>query len=181
MLRSLSNFGGSLATSAVRLVLQHSLFCRKIIEKGDEQRVRKAIPLMVQINVLVGIFCTALNLFLLRYKQRLFTDNQALIDVFPRIIWQSSISLFLVCITTGIDGIFIGTNRVNTFLQACALSTISAWIYALLISMPLGLGTLGAWNGILLFAVVRFAFYALKWRRLPIFAQLEGKVSMLPY
>ena len=33
MLRSLSNFGGSLATSAVRLVLQHSLFCRKILKK----------------------------------------------------------------------------------------------------------------------------------------------------
>ena len=137
----------------------------KDLEKGDNARVERAIPLMVKINAIIGLICTGVNIVLLKYKNSLFTDNRAVIDVFPSIMWQSTVSLFLVCITTALDGVFVGTNRMSTYLQACTISTISAWLFATLVSMPLGLGTVGAWNGILLFAIVRFVFYLLHWNR----------------
>lgn len=150
-------------SSPVFLAAQSIL--HKDLEKGDDARVERAIPLMVKINVVVGFICTAVNIVLLKYKNRLFTDNRAVIDVFPNILWQSAASLFLVCITTALDGIFVGTNRMSTYLQACTVSTMAAWLFATLISMPLGQGTVGAWNGLLLFAIVRFSFYVLNWNR----------------
>jgi len=132
---------------------------QKDLKAGNNSKVKKTIPIMLQINALVGLICTGVNAYILLFGQKLFTSNDEVIETFQKIVWQAAISQFLVCMTTAMDGIFIGTNRTNEYLQACVLSTISAWSYFTFVSIPLGLGTVGAWNGILLFAGTRSMFY----------------------
>lgn len=138
---------------------------QKDLKAGNESKVKKTIPIMLQINAIVGCFCTAVNAYLLLFGQSLFTSNQDVIQTFHKIAWQAVISQFLVCMTTVADGIFIGTNRVSEYLQACIVSTFSAWSYFYLVSIPLGLGTVGAWNGILIFAGTRTLYYLLLFLR----------------
>ena len=88
----------------------------------------------------------------------IFTKNLCIQKIFQNVLIPSSVSLFIICLSTVSDGIFIGCNFISDYLRASYLSTIAAWIYYTY-SIKKKLGIMGAWNGLLIFSLVRMSFY----------------------
>lgn len=69
------------------------------------------------------------------------------------------LSQFIICITTVIDGIFIGSNHIQQYAMASIFSTSTAWIYYYFVSIKNKLGVIGTWKGLLIFSITRLLFY----------------------
>jgi Na+-driven multidrug efflux pump len=142
-----------------------SLAAQSILKKekraGNVNKMKLTVNELISINIGIGMLCSVINSIVLFFHPKLFTTDLLVQQSFASIIFQSSLSLFLVCFTTVMDGVFIGTDRMGGYLTACGLSTLSAWIYYIFISIPNEMGTVGTWNGILIFTLVRTAFYTI--------------------
>jgi Na+-driven multidrug efflux pump len=68
----------------------------------------------------------------------------------------------MICLTTVLDGVYIGTNRVRDYITVSVLSTAAAWAYYARVAIPRGLGVRGTWNGLFIFCAVRALFHAVK-------------------
>ena len=130
----------------------------KDIIKNDNSRVKKMIALLLQLTSIVGILVTLLNILMINNFPGIFTKNLCIQKIFQNVLIPSSISLFIICLSTVSDGIFIGCNFISDYLKASYLSTIAAWIYYTY-SIKKKLGIMGAWNGLLIFSLVRMSFY----------------------
>ena len=137
----------------------------KDIIKNDNKRVRKMITLLLQLTSIVGILVTLCNIFMIKSFPGIFTQNMTIQKIFQNVLIPSSLSLFIICLSTVSDGIFIGCNFISDYLKASYLSTLAAWIYYSY-SIKNKLGIIGAWNGLLIFSVVRMSFYLIVYPKL---------------
>lgn len=130
----------------------------KDIIKNNNKRVKKMIVLLLQLTSITGALVTLGNILLIKKFPGTFTKNIIIQKIFQNVLIPSSLSLFIICLSTVSDGIFIGCNFINDYLKASYLSTIAAWIYYTY-SIRNKLGIIGAWNGLLIFSIVRMGFY----------------------
>ena len=133
----------------------------KDIAKKDTKRVKAMATLLLRLTCIVGLFVSALNLLLISRFPGTFTKNVDIQKIVQTVLMPSTISLFIICMSTVSDGIFIGSGAIQDFLTASVLSTTAAWsYYAFSIKQKIGLA--GAWNGLLIFSIVRMAYYLMR-------------------
>ena len=137
----------------------------KDLVKGNTKRVKRMASLLLKLTAAAGVLVTAVNVLLILQFPGTFTKNIEIQSIARSVLLPSSISLFIICMSTVSDGIFIGCNAINDYLAASVLSTTAAWLYyAYSINKKLGL--IGAWNGLLIFSIVRMAYYCTKYGKL---------------
>ena len=137
----------------------------KDLIKGNTKRVKRMAALLLKLTAAAGIIVTAINVLLILQFPGTFTKNLDIQSIVRNVLLPSSVSLFIICMSTVSDGIFIGCNAVQDYLAASVLSTTAAWLYyAFSINKKLGLT--GAWNGLLIFSVVRMGYYCTKYGKL---------------
>lgn len=126
------------------------------------ERVDKGITRTLQCALTVATLCTICVAILLKFRPAMFTSDLAVQSQVQVVLVPVLISQFLICITTIVDGIFIGTNRVRDYITVSIASTTAAWLYYAFLATKYGLGITGTWNGLLIFCGVRAAYYAAK-------------------
>jgi putative MATE family efflux protein len=137
----------------------------KDLVKGDSRRAQRMVVLLLQLAGVVAAVVTVLNVLLITRFPGIFTKNSEIQQIVRRVLVPSSISLFVICMTTAADGIFIGCGRVRDFLNASVISTTAAWVcFAYSIWNRMGLS--GAWNGLLTFSVFRLLYYLVTFKSL---------------
>jgi Na+-driven multidrug efflux pump len=137
----------------------------KDLIKGNTKRVKRMAALLLKLTAAAGVIVTAINVLLILQFPGTFTKNLDIQSIARNVLLPSSVSLFIICMSTVSDGIFIGCNAVQDYLAASVLSTTAAWLYyAFSINQKLGLA--GAWNGLLIFSVVRMGYYCTKYGKL---------------
>ena len=137
----------------------------KDLIKGNTKRVKRMAALLLKLTAAAGVIVTAINVLLILQFPGTFTKNLDIQSIARNVLLPSSVSLFIICMSTVSDGIFIGCNAVQDYLAASVLSTTAAWLYyAFSINQKLGLT--GAWNGLLIFSVVRMGYYCTKYGKL---------------
>ena len=138
----------------------------KDLIKGNTKRVKRMAALLLKLTAAAGgVIVTAINVLLILQFPGTFTKNLDIQSIARNVLLPSSVSLFIICMSTVSDGIFIGCNAVQDYLAASVLSTTAAWLYyAFSINNKLGLT--GAWNGLLIFSVVRMGYYCTKYGKL---------------
>lgn len=137
----------------------------KDLVKGDTRRARRMVVLLLQLAGVVATVVTVLNVLLITQFPGVFTKNLEIQRIVRSVLIPSSVSLFVICMTTATDGIFIGCGRVRDFLNASVISTTAAWVcFAYSITNRMGLS--GAWNGLLTFSVFRMLYYLVTFRSL---------------
>jgi Na+-driven multidrug efflux pump len=137
----------------------------KDLIKGNTKRVKRMAALLLKLTAAAGVIVTAINVLLILQFPGTFTKNLEIQSIARNVLLPSSVSLFIICMSTVSDGIFIGCNAVQDYLAASVLSTTAAWLYyAFSINQKLGLT--GAWNGLLIFSVVRMGYYCTKYGKL---------------
>jgi hypothetical protein len=129
-------------------------------------RIRLFLRFLAKCAWAVAAFTTAINAALLLGAPTLFTKDVAVSALLPTVVWQSCSSLCLICLATVLDGLFLGAGRLGDYVAASVASTAAAWGYYALVAIPRAQGLIGTWNGLLLFSVVRSAYYASKLRGL---------------
>eukprot|EP01039_Chlorochromonas_danica_P002028 gene2028-2211_t len=149
-----SFFSSSLSLAAQSLLPAH-------VQNNQQSSIaRRMTKLMLNLALIVATVCTAIMAGLL-YFPSVFTNDLAVQGKVQMVRWQAISSMFIICVTTALDGIFIGWDRVWQYIGASVLSSSAAWAYFLLIALPNKLGVKGAWNGIVVFSSTRLMFYLL--------------------
>jgi hypothetical protein len=69
----------------------------------------------------------------------MFTTDGAVQSLVATILPLVVTSHFMICLTTILDGVYIGTNRVRDYVTVSVLSTAAAWGYYALVAIPRGL------------------------------------------
>mmetsp|Transcript_1501 Transcript_1501/g.2518 ORF Transcript_1501/g.2518 Transcript_1501/m.2518 type:complete len:579 (-) Transcript_1501:1724-3460(-) len=134
----------------------------KDLTTGDFKRVDRGITKIMRFGVGCAAMCTSLIVLCLKILPGLFTQDVAVQATFQGVLPQVLLSMLCICLTTVIDGIYIGTNRVVDFITISLLATTSAWAYFILVAVRKGLGIVGTWNGMLIFCTVRMIYYILR-------------------
>lgn len=137
----------------------------KDLVKGNSKRAQKMVVLLLQLATAVAAVVTVLNVLLITRFPGVFTKNIEIQQIVRRVLVSSSVSLFVICLTTALDGIFIGCGKVRDFLNASVISTTAAWVcFAYSIRNRVGLS--GAWNGLLTFSAFRMLYYLMAFKNL---------------
>ena len=130
----------------------------KDLIKNNKKRVKKMIKLLLQLAAITGVLVTLCNFLLIKKFPGTFTKNIEIQKIFQTVLGSSSLSIFVICLSTVSDGIFIGCGKIKNYLSASVFSTLAAWIYYTY-SIKQKLGIVGAWNGLLIFSLVRMGYY----------------------
>ena len=149
-------------SSPISLIAQ-SLLPREI-EAKNNIRIKLLLKYIIRLTYSIAIIMTILNMYISLYTTRYFTSSQVILYTAKSILIQSSLSQLIICITTALDGVFIGSDKIYTYIKACLISTLSAWIY-FLYAVYKGEGLTGAWNGLLIFGVVRLVYFGYNWNK----------------
>jgi Na+-driven multidrug efflux pump len=126
--------------------------------QANAARARAATKMLLRIAGGVAIFCSACVALVLR-QPSIFSADPLVQMAVRSVNKEAVVSMFIICITTALDGIFIGYDKLAQYIGASVLATCSAWGYYQLYAMPTGRGLRGAWEGILIFSVARLIFY----------------------
>jgi putative MATE family efflux protein len=137
----------------------------KDLVKGDSRRAQRMVVLLLQLAGVVAAVVTVLNVLLITRFPGVFTKNGEIQQIVRSVLMPSSVSLFVICLTTAADGIFIGCGRVRDFLNASVISTTAAWV-CFAYSIRNRMGLCGAWNGLLTFSVFRMLYYLVTFKSL---------------
>jgi putative MATE family efflux protein len=137
----------------------------KDLVKGDSRRAQRMVVLLLQLAGVVAAVVTVLNVLLITRFPGVFTKNGEIQQIVRSVLMPSSVSLFVICMTTAADGIFIGCGRVRDFLNASVISTTAAWV-CFAYSIQNRMGLCGAWNGLLTFSVFRMLYYLVTFKSL---------------
>ena len=148
-------------SSPISLIAQ-SLLPREI-EAKNNKRIKLLLKYILRLTYSIAIIMTVLNMYISLYTTHYFTSSQAILYTAKSILIQSSLSQLIICITTALDGVFIGSGKIYTYIKACLISTLSAWLY-FLYAVHKGEGLTGAWNGLLIFGVVRLLYFGYSWK-----------------
>ena len=152
-------------SSPVGYIAQALLPKEIVSDSVHNPKINNIISICIKLAVIVAI-CTSTSMVILQLLlPGLFTNDLAVQQAFKRTIVPVVLSLFLICITTVQDGIFIGMGKIWDYVLAGLFSTSAAWLFFSR-SVSIGLGVFGAWQGLLIFSVTRFLFYCYKWRHL---------------
>ena len=149
-------------SSPISLIAQ-SLLPREI-EAKNNIRIKLLLKYILRLTYSIAIIMTILNMYISLYTTRYFTSSQVILYTAKSILIQSSLSQLIICITTALDGVFIGSGKIYTYIKACLISTLSAWVY-FLYAVYKGEGLTGAWNGLLIFGVVRLLYFGYNWKK----------------
>lgn len=131
-----------------------------MLPKQRAQSKKNITIKLFQISACVATSCTALLAVGLRVCPHLFTSDPIVSGMLESILLPVLISQLFIGLTTALDGVFIGSNRMKEYTAASLLSTAAAWTYYRCVSMRDRLGVAGTWNGLLIFSAVRILFYA---------------------
>ena len=126
---------------------------------GNISRVKLLLQKLFKLVGLVAVGCTIVNTAVPVFFPSIFTSSSIVQACVCKVTLQAGLSMALISVVQTLDGIFIGSDRLRDYMQASLLSMGAAWTYYAY-SMQVGLGLVGAWNGLLLFSVVRVVFYA---------------------
>jgi Na+-driven multidrug efflux pump len=138
-------------------LVAQAVFPRDLAAKNPH-KVKAMTKLLLKIGVAVGLVMTGINVALPLWAPHTFTGDLAVQQAVRGVTMQSGVSMFLICIATVLDGIFIGSGGLVDYVRVSVLSTTAAWIYyAYSISKQLGLT--GTWNGLLIFSATRLIYY----------------------
>lgn len=132
-----------------------------ILPKQGAQSKKVTIKLL-QISAWVTTSCTTLLAVGLKMCPNLFTSDPIVIGMLESILPPVLISQFFIGLSTVLDGVFIGTNRMKEYTAASLLSTAAAWTYYRCVSMRDRLGVVGTFNGLLIFSTLRLLFYIVR-------------------
>jgi Na+-driven multidrug efflux pump len=101
---------------------------------------------------------TGINVALPLWAPHTFTGDLAVQQAVRGVTMQSGVSMFLICVATVLEGIFIGAGRLKEYVRGSAVAALAAWsYYAYAINNKMGL--VGTWNGLLIFAATKSLFY----------------------
>lgn len=81
------------------------------------------ISLLLKLASVVGVSVTIINILLIVYFPNLFSSDMSIQRIMKFVLKSSSVSLFVICMSTVSDGIFIGCDFVSDYLKASVLST----------------------------------------------------------
>ena len=137
----------------------------KEIKAGDFKKSKFIVTILMKLAVVVAFFTTSVVTLVPSLFPSFFTRDLLVQQAFQKEIFAVALSLFIICITTVQDGIYIGSGRIYDYVMAGGFSTSFAWIY-FIYSIYARLGVHGAWNGLLIFSIVRFIWYAFRWPKL---------------
>ncbi|KAJ1397048.1 hypothetical protein B484DRAFT_438720 [Ochromonadaceae sp. CCMP2298] len=163
----LSYFSSPLALAAQAIL-------PKDLTQGNYARVDRGVKRILQMGLAQALASTVLVLVCLRVPG-LFTQDLAVQAAVQSVLPQVVCSQLLICLTTILDGVFIGTNRTAAYVCLSLASTSLAWLYFTQ-AMRRGLGVVGTWNGMLLFCLARAAYYAWEVARGGLFAYHRNEI-----
>jgi Na+-driven multidrug efflux pump len=130
----------------------------KDLASKNPERVKAMTRLLMKLAVVVGLATTAVSVALPVWAPQTFTRDLAVQAAVRSVTMQSGVSMFLICLATVLDGVFIGCGRLKDYVRVSILSTSIAWLYyAYAITQRLGIT--GTWNGLLIFSITRLAYY----------------------
>lgn len=128
------------------------------IASNDYTRVKEMTWLLLKLATCVAGFCSIANAVILLGLSSSLTTNIDILDLAKSVAPQAIVSQFFICLSIVMNGIFIGSGNLSTYVEASVMSTVIAWaLYAM--SMWKKSGINGAWNGLLAFSLTRFWFY----------------------
>lgn len=133
-----------------------------ILPKQGGAQSKKVTIKLLQISAWVATSCTTLLAIGLKMCPNLFTSDPIVIGMLESILLPVLISQFFIGLSTVLDGVFIGTNRMKEYTAASLLSTAAAWTYYRCVSMRDRLGVAGTFNGLLIFSTLRLLFYTVR-------------------
>jgi MATE family multidrug resistance protein len=142
-------------------LIAQALLPRDIMSK-NQQRIDTLVKTLLQSTLFIAVLMTSLIIVIPTILPSLFTNSMEIQSLVKSVMWQVAVSQFIICVTTALDGLFIGAKLLKNYVTASFLSTTCAWLYyAYSINHKIGLE--GTWNGLLIFSVVRLAFYLTQW------------------
>jgi Na+-driven multidrug efflux pump len=95
----------------------------KDLARNNTKRVKKMIYLLLKLGGLIGVGVTLINMLLIIYFPTVFSSNKDIQRIMQFVLKSSSVSLFVICMSTVSDGIFIGCGFISDYLKASVLST----------------------------------------------------------
>jgi Na+-driven multidrug efflux pump len=147
-----------------------ALLPKEVASGGGKAKL--IISICMRLALIVAVLTSSVMFALPLLLPGLFTNDLLVQQAFKTTIAPVVLSLFIICITTVQDGVFIGMGKVNDYVRAGGISTLSAWIY-FTFSISNRLGMKGAWNGMLIFSIVRALWYGFRWKSLGM--DLDGR------
>lgn len=133
----------------------------KQLQSNNKKEAKRTIQLLAMIGTLLASVCTVAMYIMTKYFPTIFTSNGEVLALLPKVLPQAVLSMFVICITTMLDGVFIGIDAIGKYIAASFVSSGSAWLYYVFVAKARGLGVVGTWNGLLIFSLARFIFYLL--------------------
>jgi Na+-driven multidrug efflux pump len=161
---------------ATPLALAAQAILPKDMTSGNFDRVDRGIRSILMIGLGQALSSTFLVLLCLRGLPNLFTGDAAVQAAFQSVLPQCVLSQLLICLTTVVDGVYLGTNRTSDYIKVSLASTSLAWLYFTQ-AMQRGMGIVGTWNGMMIFCLARAAYYACKVCRGGLFAYDRAATS----
>lgn len=128
-------------------------------------RARSTVKLLAWLALVVALGCTAVNFIIPKFFLGAFTSSAPMHRMVQGVVAQMCLSQFFICLATMLDGVYIGTGHLKDYAAASVLSTLVAW-GAYGESMRAGRGLIGAWNGLLVFSIIRFAYFGANFPRI---------------
>ena len=128
------------------------------IISNNHTRASKMTSLLLKLGIIIGLVMSSLNLLFQLFGNKFFTHDIIVSLLLQKVTFSVVISQFIICITTVLDGIFIGNGRMNEYLIASMLSTSMAWLVNI-ITFKQQTGLIGAWYGLLCFSSIRLFYY----------------------
>eukprot|EP00607_Mallomonas_marina_P002247 CAMPEP_0182439224 /NCGR_PEP_ID=MMETSP1167-20130531/86304_1 /TAXON_ID=2988 /ORGANISM="Mallomonas Sp, Strain CCMP3275" /LENGTH=628 /DNA_ID=CAMNT_0024632871 /DNA_START=136 /DNA_END=2022 /DNA_ORIENTATION=- len=128
------------------------------IVAGNHERMRSLVRLLTVSALGLAVSCTVANIVIQTCFPFTFTSDARVVSLLQQVTPQAAVAQFFVCLTTALDGVFIGTGQLSTFLSASVTATSAAWLWGAY-SVRQGLGLRGYWNSLVVFSLARSAFY----------------------
>lgn len=159
----LSYFSSPLSLAAQAILPKLTLTTATDPDREKEAKVTRNMFFVIAAGV--ASLCTLLVAGALKFTPTIFTSDAIVQTLLPSTFFPAVLSMFIICITTMLDGLFIGIDAIPSYIQASILSSSAAWLYYSFVSIPNKLGVVGAWRGLLVFSIVRMSIYLAKWKK----------------
>ena len=153
----------SFFSSPLSLVAQ-AVLPRDIVAKRVKRANKLTIEL-IKVGTILASLCTLVNGVLLMKYNHIFTKNTVISDLSKTVIVPTLISQFVICITTILDGIFIGNGLLSKYNTACIIATCFGWLFYGF-TIWKGTGITGTWNALLAFSISRLVYYLMNIRNI---------------
>lgn len=122
---------------------------------------------LLTLGSVVGLLCMAITALSFRYLAPLtFTSDATVLRLIAQVTPSALLSMFVICLTTTLDGLFIGIDAIGDYILASVVSSAASWLFYATQALPRRLGVVGAWQGMLIFSVVRLFVYLLRMSKL---------------